>query len=171
MRCKPDREASSKADEKTCPEHLRMMVHCSVDIAAHCGASRSCDFMSRGSIVAGGRPPQTRPRAGATRRHIGLERPDSTGGLLRVTGRLFGFGREVGPEAPSAPRCRGLQDLQNDHQAIHDDTPRRNCFADTVQARGFFGDPAKRARCLKRLVPQTGLEPVTPSLRMTCSTN
>jgi hypothetical protein len=27
------------------------MVHCGGDIAAHCGASRSCDFVTRGTVV------------------------------------------------------------------------------------------------------------------------
>jgi len=39
------------------------MVHCGDDIAAQCGASRSCDFMSRGSIVARAGPPRTLPLA------------------------------------------------------------------------------------------------------------
>jgi hypothetical protein len=60
MRCKPNREASSKADEKTCPEHNATPVRTAriqnnVDHGAlrrrYYGtmrASRSCDFMLRG---------------------------------------------------------------------------------------------------------------------------
>jgi hypothetical protein len=60
MRCKSDRETSGKTDEKTCPEHnatlseqprIEIMVHCGGNIAAHCGASRSCDFVTRGTVV------------------------------------------------------------------------------------------------------------------------
>src|SRR5215212_386616 len=58
MPCKPDREASSKTDEKPCPEHngtpvqnARIMVHCgSGDIAAH-WAICSSDFVSSGKVV------------------------------------------------------------------------------------------------------------------------
>src|SRR4051794_31335896 len=51
MRCKSDRETSSKADEKTCPEHhstpRTVGSWCTaVAIAAHCGASRSYDFVT-----------------------------------------------------------------------------------------------------------------------------
>ena len=42
-----------------------------------------------------------------------------------------------------------------------------NWFADTVQTRCFAVDLRDLTKCLKSLVPQTGLEPVTPSLRMT----
>jgi hypothetical protein len=48
---------------------------------------------------------------------------------------------------------------------------RRNAFADTMQTQGFRGEGCRRLKWLILLVPQTGLEPVTPSLRMTCSTN
>ena len=61
MRCKPDREASSKTDEKPCPEHngtpvqnARIMVHCGGgDIAAHFWAICSCDFVSSGTSCIG----------------------------------------------------------------------------------------------------------------------
>lgn len=65
------------------------MVHCGGDIAAHCGASRSCDSMSRGTVV-GRRSPQTRPCAGAGR--PANRQPAAAGrmgGLPGVTAGLF----------------------------------------------------------------------------------
>jgi hypothetical protein len=44
-----------------------------------------------------------------------------------------------------------------------------NRFADTVQTEGFSAGPRKIGKCLILLVPQTGFEPVTPSLRIVCS--
>jgi hypothetical protein len=41
-----------------------------------------------------------------------------------------------------------------------------NRFADTAQTRAFWLDPRISAKCLNLLVPQTGFEPVTPSLRI-----
>jgi hypothetical protein len=54
MRCKPDRKASSKTDEKTCPEHARIMVQCGGDIAAHWG-----DLQLRAEPLCAG-PPSVR---------------------------------------------------------------------------------------------------------------
>jgi hypothetical protein len=54
VRCQPEREARSETDEKTCPEHVHSDHSgscCTGDeIAPHCGASRSCDFVSRRTV-------------------------------------------------------------------------------------------------------------------------
>jgi hypothetical protein len=57
---------------------------------------------------------------------------------------------------------RGRRSRQNEGQKNRNDWKKS----------GHFNRPSNAAVYgIKKLVPQTGLEPVTPSLRMTCSTN
>jgi hypothetical protein len=55
MHDEPDRKASCKTDQKTCPEHWLprseqacIMLRCGGDIAAHYGQWRNCDFLEEG---------------------------------------------------------------------------------------------------------------------------
>lgn len=64
-----------------------------------------------------------------------------------------GIGRKIEPQDQPHRDVEGDNDRHADHQAIHDDPQaRRNWFADTMQTRGFFGDPAKWAKYLIWLV-------------------
>jgi hypothetical protein len=54
MHDEPDRKASCKTDQKTCPEHWLprseqacIMLRCGGDIAAHYGQWRDCDFRGK----------------------------------------------------------------------------------------------------------------------------
>jgi hypothetical protein len=93
MRCKPDREAGSKADEttsRTFGSSVQNQDHVALRWR-YCDAlrnSRSCEFMARDSIVAGKHAPRTRLRAPAP---IGTRQPAASG---RVSGVPRSFKRD-----------------------------------------------------------------------------